>query len=67
MEMIIVKKDMGKIMLNYLHCLRWVEEFGNKYGDEDVLPIFEKDIQKIKTLKKVKTINKEKNNLKGLK
>lgn len=39
-------KDILITYKNYLHCLQWIKEFGNKYGDEDVLLIFEKELKK---------------------
>lgn len=40
-------KDIITTYKNYLYCLQWIKEFGNKYGDENVLPIFEEELKKV--------------------
>lgn len=52
-------KDILITYKNYLYCLEWIREFGNKYGDEDVLHIFEEELKEAKNERhKQKTINK---------
>lgn len=40
-------KDLLTTYKNYLYCLQWIKEYGNKYGDKDVLPVFEKELGKV--------------------
>lgn len=38
-------KDILITYSNYLHALQYAKEFGNTYGDEDVIPIFEREVK----------------------
>lgn len=44
-------KDLLIIYRNYLFALQTIQEHGNKYGDEDVIKIYEEKLKKAKILK----------------
>lgn len=52
-------KDVITLYKNYLYCLQWIKMYNNKYGDEDVLPIFEKKLNRFPEVKKM-VLKKEK-------
>ena len=45
-------KDLLVIYRNYLLALQEIQEHGNKYGDEDVIKVYEEKLEKANILKK---------------
>lgn len=41
-------KDVLILYRNYLYALQWAKKFGNKYGDEDAIKIYEECLANIK-------------------
>lgn len=50
----IMSKDLLVIYRNYLFALQELEEYGNKYGDKEVIKIYEEKLIKANILKKVR-------------
>ena len=48
-----MNKDLLITYRNYLFSLQTIEEYGNKFGDEDVIKIYEEKLIKANILKKV--------------
>ena len=48
-----MSKELLVIYRNYLFALQTIEEYGNKFGDEDVIKIYEEKLIKANILKKV--------------
>lgn len=48
-----MSKELLEIYRNYLFALQTIEEYGNKFGDEDVIKIYEEKLIKANILKKV--------------
>ena len=44
-------KDLLVIYRNYLFALQTIQEYGNKYGDKEVIKIYEEKLKKAKILK----------------
>ena len=40
-------KDLLILYRNYLYALQWAKEFGNKYGDEDTVKMYEEKLKKV--------------------
>lgn len=41
-------KDILMMYKNYLYALQWAKEFGNKYGDEEAVKMYERQLRKAK-------------------
>jgi len=48
------KEDLLITYRNYLYALQEIQENGNKYGDKDVIKIYEEKLIKANILKKVR-------------
>ncbi len=52
------REDLISIYKNYLHCLEYIKEYGNKYGDVSVKDVYTKSL-KLQNSNDMENINKK--------